>query len=139
MPDLAEQLCRHEGFVGSAYQDSRGYWTIGYGRLIDKRLGGRISEVEARYLLHNDIAQCRQEIQSRWPWSMSLPRPAQDVLCNMCFNLGASRLSRFPKFLAALENRNYSIAADEMLNSAWAQQVSGRAVELAGIIRGLGT
>ena len=36
---ITADLKRSEGFVSNAYQDSEGFWTIGYGRLIDKRLG----------------------------------------------------------------------------------------------------
>ena len=35
-----EQLRRNEGEVLHAYQDHLGFWTIGVGRLIDKRKGG---------------------------------------------------------------------------------------------------
>ena len=40
MSKLIEMIKHHEGVVPHAYQDSRGYWTIGVGRLIDESLGG---------------------------------------------------------------------------------------------------
>ena len=52
---LAKSLKQDEGFKPSAYKDSLGYLTIGYGRMIDERLGGYLSEEEAGFLLENDI------------------------------------------------------------------------------------
>lgn len=37
--DLLNLIRKHEGFRASAYRDTRGYLTIGYGRLIDARRG----------------------------------------------------------------------------------------------------
>lgn len=54
-----------------------------------------------------------------------------DVLINMCFNLGIYRLLGFKKMLAALERRDYIQASIEMMDSRWAKQVGGRAVELS--------
>ena len=64
---LLEELSRDEGTVLQAYQDSLGYWTIGTGRLIDKRRGGGITKAEADYLLANDVqkigrASCRERV-----------------------------------------------------------------------------
>ena len=53
----------------------------------------------------------------------------------MCFNMGLSRLMTFKKMLLALEKGLYQIAADEMLDSKWAKQVSRRAEFLAQIMR----
>ena len=57
---VSHLLRLHEGFVSHAYEDStpEKYLTIGYGRLIDERLGGGISQEEAEYLLTNDIQNC---------------------------------------------------------------------------------
>ena len=41
--DLLNLIRKHEGFRASAYRDTRGYLTIGYGRLIDARRGGGIT------------------------------------------------------------------------------------------------
>jgi len=54
-----------------------------------------------------------------------------DTLTNMCFNLGAPRLSGFKKMWEAIEAGDYSTAAEEMLDSKWARQVGPRADRLA--------
>jgi lysozyme len=54
-PLLIAELRRDEGVDRSAYQDHLGFWTIGVGRLIDRRKGGGLSDEEIDYLLQNDV------------------------------------------------------------------------------------
>ena len=49
--ELTALIKKHEGFRAAAYRDTRGNLTIGYGRLIDPRRGGGISNQEAEVLL----------------------------------------------------------------------------------------
>jgi len=51
-------------------------------------------------------------------------------MVNMCFNLGYPRLSKFKKFLAAMEDNDFETAAKEMMDSKWATQVGDRAERL---------
>lgn len=129
--EFLDQLTRHEGFRRSAYQDSKGYWTIGIGRMIDKRLNGGITEEEARYLLLNDLDRCAANLDSKLPWWKSLSDSRRYVLLNMCFNLGISKLLGFKNTLAMIQRGDYKGAARGMLNSLWAKQVGDRAKELA--------
>jgi lysozyme len=55
----------------------------------------------------------------------------QEVLANMCFNLGLTGLLGFRQTLALLQAGRYGEAAAEMLRSAWAGQVGARAERLA--------
>lgn len=133
---LLEQLRRHEGLRLKPYKDTVGKWTIGIGRNLDD-VG--ITEAEALHLLANDVKRVKKELDYRIPWWSELPPKAKQVLQNMCFNLGWPRLAGFRKFLDALERRQYSIAADEMLDSRWAQQVGYRARELSDMVRSIKT
>lgn len=128
---LYADLERDEDLVLHAYQDSSGYWTIGCGRLIDKRLGGGISESEARILLDNDIQAVLSDLDRNVPWWRGLDEPRMRGLMNMCFNLGWPRLSRFKNMLSELEAGDYESAAAEALNSKWALQVGARAQRIA--------
>jgi lysozyme len=128
---LLKQIKRHEGLVKHAYQDHLGYWTIGYGRLIDEKLGGGLSEDEASFLLRNDIARAYADLINNHPWVDDLDAARRDVLINMCFNMGISRLNKFVQTLAAVRAGEYEAAASEMLDSLWAEQVGDRAKELA--------
>ena len=57
-------------------------------------------------------------------------KTAQEVIVNMCFNMGAPRLSGFKKFIAGVNAGDWKTAAVEMMDSRWARQVGDRAVRL---------
>ncbi len=132
---ITADLKRDEGFVSHAYQDSENYWTIGYGRLIDERLGGGITDAEAEFLLEHDIAESRADLDRALPWWRALSEPSRRGLVNMCFNLGLPRLLTFKRMLAALEAGDGGLAADEALDSKWAGQVGDRAKRIAALYR----
>lgn len=127
--DIHSQLIRDEGLKRFPYPDTKGKTTIGVGRnLTDKGL----SEVEARFLLANDITETSDALHSAFPWFPSLDAVRQAVLINMAFNMGMgeSGLGGFHSFLSACQNSNWELAADEMKDSAWASEVGDRAVRL---------
>jgi lysozyme len=124
---LARQLKVDEGLVLHAYQDSLGYWTIGYGRLIDDRKNGGISEEEATYLLGNDIDAKLHDVAKALPWVHSLNEPRQGALLNMAFQMGVGGLLGFTQTLEAIRDEHYAHAAHLMLLSRWAQQTPSRA------------
>lgn len=127
-------LIRHEGFVPHAYQDSEGYWTIGVGRMIDKRLKGGITEEEAAYLLENDIKKA-ELYASIYDWYPTLDEVRQAVIIDMTFNLGPGRFYGFKKMIAAIAAKDWEEAAAQMLDSRWARQVGNRARHLAQMMR----
>ena len=51
-------------------------------------------------------------------------------MVNMAFNLGYTRLSKFTGLKAALDDRDWNKAADEMVDSRWYRQVGNRAKRL---------
>lgn len=126
-----KQLKRDEGEVLTAYQDSLGYWTIGIGRLIDKRKGGGISEEESAYLFGNDYKSKLAEVRRRIPWLDRLDVARQGVLLNMAFQMGVDGLMGFENTLAMIERGDYKGAAAGMLNSLWAKQTPERAKRLS--------
>lgn len=129
--DLRALLIRHEGLALFPYRCPAGKLTIGVGRNLEDT---GISESEALALLDHDIARCSRAIRARWPWVVDHPPVVGVVLVDMAFNLGIAGLAGFQRTLAALQARNYALAADEMLRSRWAGQVGARAVELAKLI-----
>lgn len=128
---LTKELRRDEGVVPFAYQDHLGYWTIGVGRLIDKRKGGGLSDAEIDFLLSNDIDRFEKQVIDALPWYSRLDDVRQRVLVNMAFNLGIGGLLGFKNTLAMIERGDYAGAAKGMLNSKWATQVGERAKRLA--------
>ena len=130
-----KQLRRHEGFVSHAYKDSLGYLTIGYGRLIDKEKNGGITKDEAEYLLANDVNGVYESLTHYLPFFKNLDEPRQAVLLNMAFQMGVHGVRQFKNTLRLIEAGNYDGAADNMLESLWAQQTPNRAQEMAQQMR----
>ena len=129
--ELTKQLQRDEGLRLMPYKDSVGKLTIGIGRNLDDR---GITEVEALSLLRNDIDIVEAEL-TKLPIYRKLDEVRQTVLANMAFNIGVPRLLKFRQTWIALDAGDYAKAADEMLDSTWAQQVGLRAVRLSEMMR----
>lgn len=139
---LIKQLKKHEGSVAkdgihSAYEDSLGFLTIGYGRLIDGRHGGGLTEEEANFLLMKDISRMMDTAKKSYNWFDGLNEPRKAVIINMLFNLGQPRFDKFKMFQDAVRQGFYETAAAEMLRgsnggkSLWYEQVGYRAEELS--------
>jgi lysozyme len=131
---LKDRLIEHEGLRLKPYPDEFGLITIGIGRCLDKK---GITKEEAFYLFENDIDDCLRDVTKNIKFFSSLDDIRQEVIVEMCFQLGIGGLLGFEKFLYQLERKNYSDAAREMLNSMWAKQTPGRAKELSQIIEGV--
>lgn len=139
MDNLIAMLRRHEGEVVTngrhvAYKCPEGYWTIGIGRNIDPENGIGLSDEEVEFMLENDILRVMQELASEYPWFSDLDDVRKDAMIDIAFNLGATRLRGFRRALAAMEAGNYKEAATEFLDSKWAKQVGGRALEITDMI-----
>ena len=132
--NLIAQLKVHEGFKPYAYKDPLGYWTIGYGRLIDARKGGGISKAEALYLLNNDIDEAEKNLDDNLPWWKDKPDTIKLVLLNMCFNMGINGLLTFKNMLKHMERNEYKDAADHIRSSLYHQQVGDRAEQMAKLV-----
>lgn len=130
--NLKDRIKQAEGFSKFPYTDSVGKLTIGYGRNLDD-IG--VSEAEAEFLLDNDLSIAKIELLSRFPWVESLSEARQSVLIEMSFNLGITRFSKFVGMLEAIQTGDWQTAADEMMDSKWAEQVGLRAQRLARIMR----
>ena len=131
--EIADALKREEGYVPHCYICTAGAHTVGYGRNIDQKHGGiGISEEEADYLLRNDIDRTIKECQ-QWAWFDELDPTRQSVVVQLCFQLGWPRLSGFNRMLSALAKQppDYELAAAELLDSRFANQVPARAARLA--------
>jgi len=125
---LTDMLVDHEGMRRKPYRCTAGKLTIGVGRNLDDR---GISPDEAMYMLANDIRDSRRELSAAFPWFDKLDEVRQAVLIDMCVNLGLSRLQGFRNTLALIGVGKYEAAAQEMLNSKWAEQVGRRAQRLS--------
>ena len=138
---LREQLKIDEGVKYEIYEDHLGYATFGIGHLITDKdpeygwpVGTKISEDRVNEVFNSDVEKFINEAKKIFPDLDNKPESIQLVLVNMCFNLGAPRLSKFKKFIAAINNEEWIEAAVEMMDSRWANQVGPRAMRLKQIV-----
>lgn len=131
---VTEQLRRHEGIRRKPYLDTVGKTTVGVGRNLDDK---PLTDDEITYLFLHDVDDATDDAKMAIgePVFHALTEPRKAVLVNMAFNLGLTRLRKFKKMLVAIKTGQWSEAAEEMLASAWAQQVGPRAQELADLMR----
>lgn len=121
---LRDDLIRDEGVRLKPYRCPAGKLSLGVGRNLDD-VG--ISQVEAEYLLDNDIARVQRQLADALPWLKNRNLNIERALGNMCFQLGIGGLLKFKKMLAYLEEGDYASARKEALDSAWAKQTPERA------------
>ena len=131
MTSIEEQLILHEGLKLKPYRCTAGKLTIGVGRNLDDK---GISKEEALFLLRNDIHEVMDALEKH-EWYLALDPIRQKVVIDMAYNLGVGGLLKFRKMIAALEYGDYEGAADQMLDSRWAEQVGMRATRLAEMMR----
>lgn len=112
------------------YKCSAGKLTIGVGRNLDDR---GITKDESAFLLDTDIAIVIDECRGLDYWD-ALDPARQLVVADMVFNLGLSRFLGFKNLNKALVIQDYSLAAHEMMDSKWADQVGRRAHKLKQIM-----
>jgi len=135
MLELIQRLKRHEGVETHAYKCTANKITIGVGRNIDPEGGIGLSEDEIDYLLANDIARVTDELYTAFWWFDELDQNRQEAMINLGFNLGLPRLKKFKKALYAMSDDDYDTAANEFMDSRWADQVGQRAYEVTEMIR----
>jgi lysozyme len=129
--NLKTMLLRDEGSVPHAYQDHLGYWTIGVGRLIDKRKGGGLSDDEISYLLENDVRRVCADVLEALPWVIRLNDARQAVVYAMAFQMGLKGLLGFRSTLDSMGDERFADAAEGMRRSKWATQTPERARRMA--------
>lgn len=123
--NLNDQLSRDEGRKKHVYKDSKGYFTIGIGILVDDRfIHAGLREKEIDFIFQNRLFEVKEEINRKFPWVFALDEIRQAVLYNMAFQLGVQGLAGFPKFLTYLKNNMWLLASQEMLDSKWAREDS---------------
>ena len=105
------------------YRDTVGKLTIGYGRNLDD-VG--ITAAEAGVLLDTDIQRTLGDCENLPYWE-NLDPVRKIVIADMVYNLGFARFRGFKRFHAAMMKRDYSLAAHEMKDSRWYNQVRRRA------------
>lgn len=141
---LRQELADDEGCKYSVYLDHLNLPTFGIGHLITEAdpefgepIGTEVSEERVRKAFNLDVAVTIDECKVLYPDFDDLPEECQHVIANMMFNMGRPRLSKFKKMKAAIDNRDFNEAAEQMIDSRWHDQVPNRAKRLVKRIRDL--
>lgn len=108
-----------EGLRLTSYRDSVGVLTIGYGCNLEQLT---IDAALAERWLSETVTRAATSAE-RFPWFATVTAPRQRAVVELIYNLGFKGLLGFPKFLAAMANRDYDVAAYELMNSKWASDV----------------
>ena len=143
---LQDEIANDEGVVYELYRCSLGHLTGGIGHLITEwdeeyygmPVGTKVPHEQVDAWFAVDINRTLQDCKEIFPDFNDLPNEAQLVIANMCFQLGRPRLSNFKKFIAAVNDRDWVTAADEMEDSRWYKQTTARAERLIARIITLG-
>ena len=132
---LKESIKQHEGYVGIVYKDSLGIDTIGYGFAIkDLELDEDLCEI----ILERKVTALIDRIRLKFNWFKYMPPGIQDVVIEMCYQLGVTGFSKFKKTIAYLQNKQWEEASVEMLDSLWAKQTPNRAKKMSEIVGSVG-
>ena len=134
MQDIINSIKAHEGYEPMVYQCTKGHDTIGVGFKVDDLF---LSEKVCDLILEEKLNDLIPRIERKLSWFRYTQDEVKLVIVNMCYQMGLSGVLKFKRALAAMEIKNWDLAATEMLDSLWARQTSRRANELADLIRGL--
>ena len=142
---LREEITNDEGCVFKLYNDHLGLKTFGIGHLVKKSdmeynmpLDTPVSRKRINTVFAEDIMACIGDC-SKWIKDFDkLPEEVQHILCNMMFNMGYTRMSKFRKLKASIEKNNWSSASKEMKSSKWYTQVTNRAERLVQRMKAVG-
>ncbi len=136
---VREQLMIDEGVKYEIYLDHLGYATFGIGHLVKKTdaehgdpPGTPVSLERVNEAFEADLEVAVQGCHNVFGQKtfQGFPAEVQEILVNMIFNLGETRLGKFQNFKRALSVGDWTIAAVEGRDSLWYRQVTNRAERL---------
>ena len=132
---LESRVCMDECYRAMPYLDTVGVATIGYGttRILDVPVtlnDPAITDAVARQILRQDLYTACMDAQALFVRFDDMDDVRQEVLANMAYNLGKTRLGDFAKMLHAAEILNYTEMAAQMKESKWFRQVGQRGLRL---------
>ena len=143
---LREQLEIDEGVKYDIYLDHLGLPTFGIGHLVTKTdpesgqaVGTSISKERVAECFDMDVQSVINDCNKLYKDFEDLPEEVQQIIANMMFNMGYTRLSNFKGMKRGVDSKDWNQAADEMVDSRWYRQVTNRANRLVERMRAVGT
>ena len=139
---LRKQLEIDQGIKHDIYLDHLGLPTFGIGHLITdadpesgQEVGTAISDERVRQAFEADVVSVIEDCNKLYNDFDELPEEVQQIIANMMFNMGRTRLSKFRGMKRGVDARDWDAAADEMVDSRWYRQVTNRADRLVQRMR----
>ena len=120
---LIDDIKKHEGFSSVPYRCTADKLTIGYGKRI-KYL--QVTEEQATEWLEEDLENLKYTLSGKYDWFLPAPQEVRDIVMNMNYQLGVSAFSKFKKTIKYIADKDYKMAAIEMLDSKWARDDTPR-------------
>jgi lysozyme len=138
-PRLASDIRAAESCRLTAYKDSLGVWTIGWGHEMFPQTtdwaGYTVTQDLADTWLDADIQAAQTFAQSLTEWPFLDTPCRQNAVVELCFNMRKKWLL-FVNTRAAIRAKDWQGAHDGLLTSLWASQVhAARANRLADYLR----
>ena len=134
---LRKQLIIDEGQVNEIYNDHLGYATFGIGHLVIEgdpehglAVGTPVSEDRVLECFEKDVESVIEDCKKLHDGWDGYPQEVKQIVANMMFNMGLTRLSKFNKHNTALQSGDWKEAAIEGRDSRWYKQVTNRAERL---------
>lgn len=142
--DLERDIKAAEGCKLTAYRDTRGFWTIGWGHLLNDQerdwTGFTVTQEQADVWLEQDIARAQAQAAHTIEWPM-LNICRENAVTELIFNMGLHKWLGFEKCRRAIGLGDWLEAKRQLLDSLWATQVQpqgldkpGRATRIASYI-----
>ena len=132
MEKTKEWIKKHEGLGLFNYKDSLGYNTIGYGHLNKYNLVS-LTQEEADKLFDHDFNKHYEEA-AKLPEFHKVDPVRKAALVNLVFNMGLGGFSKFVSTRKKILEGKWSEVRANLLQSRYAQQVKGRANEVADVL-----
>lgn len=135
------QLIYHEGNKTTVYNDTLNNPTAGIGHLLradeisQYPVGSPISASQVDTWYTQDSASAMKGAQELMgdSWG-TLSETRKRAVTDLTFNLGKTKLSKFPKFISAMKSGQYDTAGAELKDSVWYGQVGKRGPNIIGMI-----
>ena len=123
--------------VYEIYNDHLGYPTFGIGHLVlegeaehGQPVGTAVSEERVDECFEKDVEYVLNDCKILHEDFDNYPEEVKQIIANMMFNMGRTRLTKFRKHNAALQEGDWKTAAIEGRDSRWYKQVTNRAERL---------
>jgi len=143
MERLLQSVKDHEGYRNKVYLDTLGKRTVGVGHLCVEDFWEDDKEYEEKFLmtiLEHDLQTAvkgSKELMEEHGCS-DIDDLAKELIIEMVFQLGKTGVSKFRNMWKHLSALEYSLAANEMLDSRWAKQTPNRAQNMSNKMSSIG-